>query len=393
MALALGGLTGCGGGDGGSEGSSSGEILLGTIQPLTSAVYSNTRQRDGVEAAVEAINAKGGVNGQKLKLKTCDSAFDANKELSCTRELLDDGVAAIVAPLLMVDQTGRAHALAEKAGVAMIGGRGIVAADLQSSNSFPSTSGQVGWSYGTIAALVNAGSSKISILVDDNPSSQYAASVLQEAVAAASLKTVNVVIVDPAADPTYAASAAKATAGADGLAMAITTNNYPKALQAVRRTGYTGSIAHLSSTLSPENLKASGKDVEGVLLSSHFGAVDDTEDPETARFVDELKKSKPEAVPDETIVAGWAAVQLFAKAMADVEDIDAEKVLDTFTNLSTPIYMGGVMPPYVVQGNTSPLPDFPQMFNHDIKALTVKDGTITSTGDFFDPFETLSGQK
>ena len=391
-ALAFGGLTACGGDDSGGEESSSGEILLGTIQPINSSVYSNTRQRDGMEAAIEAINADGGVNGQTLKLETCDSGFDANRELSCMRDLLDNGVDAIVGPLLMVDQTGRAHALAEQAGVAMIGGRGIVAADLQSSNSFPSTSGQIGWSYGVIASLVKAGSSKISILVDDNPASQFAASVLEEALASAGLEPVSVVTADPAADPTYTASAAKATTGADGVAMAISTNNYPKALQAVRRSGYTGLVAHLSTTLNPENLKASGQDAEGVLLSAHMGAVEDTEDPEMRRFVDELREYQPEAVPDETFLAGWVAIQLLAKGMSEVEDIDAKTVLDTFTNLSTPIDMGGVIPPYVVKGNTSPFPDYPQMFNHYIKPLTVKDGVITSAGDFFDPFEALSDQ-
>ena len=389
-AVAFGGLAACSGSDDSAK-ASSGEILLGTMQPISSTIYSTTLVRDGAEAAIEAINAKGGVNGQKLKLETCDTSFDANKELSCTRELVDDGVAALVAPMLMVDQTGRSHALADKAGIPMIGARGIVLADMQSPNSFPSTSGLAGWSYGAVASLVNAGSKKISILVDDNPASQGAKGLLEAAVTSAGMEPVNVVTADPKADPTYTSSAAKAIGGADGIALAIAPNNYPKSVQAVRRAGYTGPISNISSLMTPENLKTLGKDAEGLMLSSHFTSTNDTTDPEMKRFADEMKKYKPKTAIDDGVLAGWVSIQLFAKAMADVDDIDAKKTLDTFKNLAEPIDMGGVMAPYKVKGNESPVKDQPRMFNPFIRTIVIENGTYKPVGDFLDPFSELSG--
>ena len=390
-ALAFSGLAACSDDDKSAKGTS-GEILLGTMQPISSTIYSTTLVRDGAEAAIEAINAKGGVNGQKLKLETCDTSFDANKELSCTRKLIDDGVVAFVAPMVMVDQTGRSHALAEKSGVAMIGTRGIVMADMQSPISFPSTAGLAGWAYGSIASLVKAGSTKISILVDDNPASQGAAALFQAAVASAGMTPVNVVNADPNADPTFTSAAAKAIAGADGLALAIAPNNYPKSVQAIRRAGYTGPISNPSSMMTSENIKTLGKDAEGVLLASQFGSTAETSDPEIKRFLDEVTKYKPSTGIDESVLAGWVSIQLFAKAMAHVDDIDAKKVLDTFTNLTEPIDMGDVMPPYQVKGNTSTVEDQPRMFNHFIRTLGVKDGTYVTEGDFIDPFTELSDQ-
>jgi len=388
-ALAVSGLAACSDDDNGAKGTP-GEILLGTMQPISSTVYSTKLVKDGAEAAIEAINAKGGVNGQKLKLETCDTAFDANKELSCTRKLIDDGVVAFVAPMLMVDQSGRAHALAEKSGIAMIGTRGIVMADMQSPISFPSTAGLAGWSYGTIASLVKAGSTKISILVDDNPASQGAAALFQAAVASAGMEPVNVVTADPKGDPTFTSAAAKAIAGADGLALAIAPNNYPKAVQAIRRAGYTGPISNPSSMMTSANFKTLGKDAEGVLMASHFGPTVETSDPEIKRFADEMAKYKPNTGIDESVLAGWVSIQLFAKGMADVDDIDAKKVLDTFMNLTEPIDMGDVMPPYQVKGNESTVNDQPRMFNHFIRTLGVEDGKYVTEGDFIDPFVELS---
>lgn len=163
-------LAACSGSDKSEGNSSADEIVLGTSQPLSSTVYTNQQPEYGMRAAIKAINADGGINGCEVKLKVCDTAFDANKEMSCARDLISEGVSAIMSPTVMVDQTGRPHALADKAGVSMISARGLDLADLQCPISFPTTAGQAGWSYGSVGNLVKAGTLKIGLIANPSPS-------------------------------------------------------------------------------------------------------------------------------------------------------------------------------------------------------------------------------
>ena len=51
----------------------------------------------GLRAWAAAINAKGGINGRQVVLKTCDDGEDRNQTLECARRLVEqDKVFAIV---------------------------------------------------------------------------------------------------------------------------------------------------------------------------------------------------------------------------------------------------------------------------------------------------------
>lgn len=385
--LAVTSLAACGESAGGSA--SADAITVGTLQPVSSTVYSNENPKHGMEAAIEALNADGGLAGKELQLDFCDTAFEANKELSCTRDLIKKEVSAVLTPMIMVSQSGREYKLAEQAGMPFIGGRGLVLADLSSEASFPLTAGQQGWAYATIENLRAKGAKNIAIFADDNAASHFTAKLQTDALASAGMKPKHTVFADPKADPTYTSSAAKATAGdVDGVVMSIAPANYPKAVQALRKGGYDGLIAHGSTLSTPENLKALGSTADGILTSAHFASADDTSNAEIKRFREEMKKYRPKAQVDESTLAGWAAVQLFAEVMRDEDDFDSESVLKTFNELSEPVDIG-VIPPYKVKGQTPPLKETPRMFNPYVQNSTIKDEGYEADGDFVNPFESL----
>lgn len=76
------------------------DITIAAIGPMTGqdAVTGEQMQR-GAEAAVEAINAKGGVLGQKLKLVLKDDACDPKQAVAVANQLAGQGVAAVVGPM------------------------------------------------------------------------------------------------------------------------------------------------------------------------------------------------------------------------------------------------------------------------------------------------------
>ena len=96
------------------------EILLGFSGPLTGK-YSDlgVQGRNGATLAVEEINARGGVNGRKLRLISKDDCCSPQEAVKADRELIEKGVAAIIGHMTS-GQTMAALPVAEKAGVVMI---------------------------------------------------------------------------------------------------------------------------------------------------------------------------------------------------------------------------------------------------------------------------------
>ncbi|MGO1075229.1 branched-chain amino acid ABC transporter substrate-binding protein [Inquilinus sp. CA228] len=73
------------------------EVKLGVAGPLTGPNASVGEQyRRGAEAAVKALNAAGGVNGEQVALVYGDDASDPRQGVAAANELVDEGVAAVI---------------------------------------------------------------------------------------------------------------------------------------------------------------------------------------------------------------------------------------------------------------------------------------------------------
>ncbi|MDU0339941.1 branched-chain amino acid ABC transporter substrate-binding protein [Bosea rubneri] len=76
------------------------DIVIGLIAPLTGAVAAYGDQvRNGAEAAVEAINKKGGILGEKVVLKLADDAGDPKQGVSAANLLVGEKVKFVVGPV------------------------------------------------------------------------------------------------------------------------------------------------------------------------------------------------------------------------------------------------------------------------------------------------------
>lgn len=87
-------LAGC------SSSKSGGEILIGTIQDTTGGTSALGRASlNGVQVAVDEINAKGGIGGKKIKLINYDTKNDVTEGVNTYRRLAEqDKVLAVVGP-------------------------------------------------------------------------------------------------------------------------------------------------------------------------------------------------------------------------------------------------------------------------------------------------------
>src|SRR5207249_9838860 len=89
------GAVGDKGPDSPDEGVTSDFITVGGIFDETGPVDA-TVERDTVRSYFNQVNAAGGVNGRKLRLLDCDSAFDPSRAHQCSQRLLSQKMLGIV---------------------------------------------------------------------------------------------------------------------------------------------------------------------------------------------------------------------------------------------------------------------------------------------------------
>jgi branched-chain amino acid transport system substrate-binding protein len=391
-----GGTTSSGAASSGGGAPSGSTITIGGTGAISSAVLSQPERKAAEEAAISVINAAGGVNGHPLKLDWCDTKNDANGEFTCMRQLTDDKVTAIVAPGLIVDQSSRGLKYAASKGIPIIGGQGLSPAEFSTPGVFPLASGIPGWSYGQVAELVKEGARKIALFGDNEAGSLYILGFTQKAMELAGIKPVRYVKTDQNADPTFSQGAAKAIAGGVDAVVFDSSPTYgAKAVQALRGAGFKGPIASITGVFVQPIIDSLGADADNLYLTSQVALNTDTSNPGVQAFLGAMKKYAPKSDTNETAMTAWTATQLFAKVAATITgDINAKSVLDAMNNLSSPIDLQ-TAGPYQVKGATSPLSDYPRMYNTQVALGVVHGGKLEPFGDggFIDPFKTLAALK
>ncbi|WP_406183365.1 ABC transporter substrate-binding protein [Streptomyces sp. NBC_01006] len=132
-------VAGCGVLPGGSGGSGS-TITVMTFAPQDTKA-TNMPGMPGMAKAYEAwVNSKGGINGHKLRVLTCNEKNTPNGAADCARKAIDEKAVAVVGSY---SQHGRAFmAPLEAEGIPFIGGYGVSSEEFQSTLSYPVNGGQ-----------------------------------------------------------------------------------------------------------------------------------------------------------------------------------------------------------------------------------------------------------
>ncbi|MFF1559948.1 ABC transporter substrate-binding protein [Streptomyces sp. NPDC058279] len=132
-------IAGCGVVPGGSGGSG-GTITVLTFAPMGTKA-TNMPGMVGMAKAYERwVNAKGGINGHKLRVLTCNEQNTPTGAADCAREAVAEKAVAVVGSY---SQHGRAFmAPLESEGIPFIGGYGVSSEEFESTLSYPVNGGQ-----------------------------------------------------------------------------------------------------------------------------------------------------------------------------------------------------------------------------------------------------------
>jgi ABC-type branched-subunit amino acid transport system substrate-binding protein len=145
-------------------------VKVGMITSLTGPIASNPEVKDALLASIAAFNKRGGVgaNHAKLEADVCDSKGDANGEVACARQMVDDGVVATLNDLTYNNPAGVVDVL-EAAGIPRIGVGGTDVSEFSSSVSYPISAGVIAAYIGTAVGFKEDEHTKTCLVRTDAP--------------------------------------------------------------------------------------------------------------------------------------------------------------------------------------------------------------------------------
>ncbi len=145
-------------------------VKIGMIFPLSGPLAASPEVKDAMLASIAAFNKRGGVgtNHARLQADVCDSKGDANGEVACARQMVDDGVAATFNDLTYNNPAG-VNDIMQAAAIPRIGIGGTDISEFTSPVSFPVSAGVIAAYLGTAVGFKQDKHNKICLLRTDAP--------------------------------------------------------------------------------------------------------------------------------------------------------------------------------------------------------------------------------
>jgi branched-chain amino acid transport system substrate-binding protein len=377
--LGLSAITACSSSSKGGGGGDSGVIKLYQIMPTQSQAVSLPFFHTPAVAAVDEINAAGGINGHKLSLTLCNDQYDANVALRCGQKVVQDsGYVAMVGNL-----TGfgpQVNPLFEKVKLANIGADVITPSDAEVSTSFLIDPGLVGYAAMPVVAKNQLNASKIATIHIDNASAPTNQDFFKNGAKLAGVSIVKNIIV-PLDATDYTQYVAQIT---DSGAQAIVSSMAPAANLALWKA--------LKSAHSPLKVVMSDSSVSQQLVDQSDGAAEgfyttgaipapDSSNPYGQAFLKAMKKYQPkETVYSTGGLRAYEAVHLFADVAKTIKGkITRQSVYEAFSKVNGMKFAWLNSLSFTAKG---PFSQYPRVTAAEIFPNVVKNGKLVPAPPF-----------
>jgi len=310
---------------------------------------------NGATAAVQAVNAAGGINGRPLKLTVCDSKTDPNAGAQCARDAAKSNAAAVVGQL----QLGGATATLQREGIASVGSVPLNPEDFKAKTAFPFSAGNIG-TRGLAGILVNQAKAKrIGVAITAIPGADLAANLIKTYMQTRGLSVANVTSVPPgAADLTPLVAAA--ARGADAIAVVLSPADTLRFVQTARQNGV--KLPMSAYAMAAQEVQKIGSAAEGLYEAFPIRPLS-AGGTGVKQFTAEMKKYQPKANRDFFAVNGWLAVHMFAdvaKKLKTVNKASVLKAMSSSRNLDGYGFIPAMSPAVPFKGLGG---NFPRLFN------------------------------
>ncbi|MEV7600205.1 ABC transporter substrate-binding protein [Kitasatospora sp. NPDC089797] len=371
------------GGSAGASGNTD-ELTVMTWAPSGTGSADRPGMTSLAESIGRDVNVKGGLNGHRLHVITCNEHNTADGAKACAQQAVD---AKAVAVLGSYSQWGDAFMpVLERAGIPLIGGYGLSQPEFSSPLSYPVDGGMPALIAGSGRQLVDAGCKAVALIRPDTPAGDNLLGYLGNALKPAGIKLLDVKAPEQSSDYTQVARKA---IGRDEPGNCLTsalaaepTNNL---LDAYRRQNARNTrIASVIGSVQQSVVDSTGGDsgpLAGAFVTSWYP-------PESAKTWDGLRAVvRSQAtdghsidVSDPGVQTTWVAYEVFrvvADKLSAAGKTVTAKTIDALLDSGEGIDVG--LTPPLNWGTTNMLPstESPRLVNTWVTYQVVKGGRLT----------------
>jgi ABC-type branched-subunit amino acid transport system substrate-binding protein len=291
-----------------------GVITVGGIYEETGPVDA-TVGRDTVRAYFNEVNAAGGVNGHRLSLVDCDSAFDPTRGHQCSERLANSGILAMVGWLTPSSEEAETQYLTQR-GIPIFGGLGVPA-EFQSPLSFPVTSNLMRVVDGFSAHAFELGIRAPAVVIINTPFTSRAGPAFADALHRHGIHEKSMDFVD-ATKPDYTDLAVKIRLeGADSIMAGLDPFSYARFFQALDRQNFHPPFMGVGLDKKSAE-RQYGTAVYGAESGTSFLEPDEHMDaPAMREYYGAMQRYFPTEINDLDVYAegAWVAAKLFVEAL------------------------------------------------------------------------------
>jgi ABC-type branched-subunit amino acid transport system substrate-binding protein len=314
-----------------------GEVKIGIVGSTSTVTVLGNPQPElisAANAAADAINAAGGINGKKLVIDACDDKGNANGAALCGRQFVTDKVVADVGDQTFFSDKVNAPLLA--AGISRIGPTALGATEYTQPNNYPLNGGAVVMFQGAVKDAADHGKKTLYVLYQEAEGASTIPSLVQPFATSLGMEWKGKTGIPPEATDMAPYVTAAINSGAD----AVLTTFAPPTTEAIAKTavqlGAKFTLATLAEALDDDVIAAVGKDqplIQNALLSSPFPPITATQIAGIAQFKKEMDAREASgdkhasAATRSHVLSAWVAVHAFADIAKSITGpIDAASV-------------------------------------------------------------------
>jgi ABC-type branched-subunit amino acid transport system substrate-binding protein len=330
-------------------------------------------------AAVDSINANGGVNGHKLTLDLCDDKFDPNLASTCARTAVSNHDVAVVSAFSAF--TPQIVPILAAAGIPFINEGPAAPIDFTSPDEFP-LSGGTPVAYASVGQeLVEAGCKKVGAVVDGTTVNEQAAVWLEKGVKSKGASYVSVQVSDSAVDFTSPVAQLES----DGAQCLVPDTPPPfgaKIVTAVEQSGKKLPIGAVSAEFSDQTLKTLGSQADGLIMTQQEHRPADPV-PAVTAMKNAMAKYTPSTPATDPFSSGaWAAVNVTASIIGQIQGaVTAASVLSA-AKATTAVNSAGMLGNFSFAA-AAPAPALPRVKNFEYLTWKVNNGAAQLVSNNF----------
>ena len=293
------------------------QILIGQTAGFTGAVGAGVKETtEGAKLYIDAINAKGGVNGQKIELVSLDDKFDPKLAAENARQLIEEQNVLALFLTRGTPHTEGIIPILEKNGVPLIGPStgAMVLHQPVKKHVFNVRATYQREAEKAITHLHSMGITRIGIVYADDSFGADGVAGAQKGLTTAKLQPV-VLEKFNRAKPDFAPIAPKVfQSNAQAVMMVASGQAVVDGVKAFRAAGSAAQIVTLSNNASSGFVKSLGENARGVIVTQVFPYERSIAYP-MVREAQEMAKAKGQSEVTPAMLEGFAAAKVLVEGL------------------------------------------------------------------------------